>query len=196
MTMLHVFKWPVMCSHSSTPPRFAPEIMASVLLLAHTAQEMPEWERWEISRERTREKYELRDIVPNELILTGSSQCQRTVSSLSVAGSGSWISSLAETPVSTHTNIWPFSHSEVQAGGNKPFFPLWGIQHEYSAHAYSLESVEPVQQKPFNGGWAILTSLLLSQRAGYWSTTELIKRGGPRAEARGSLASAAPAALL
>lgn len=41
---------------------------------------MPEWERWEISRARTREKYELRDIVPNVLILTGSSLCQRTVS--------------------------------------------------------------------------------------------------------------------
>lgn len=59
---------------------FVSEIMVSVLLLAHTAQEMPEWERWEISRERTREKYESRDTVPDVLILTGSSLCQRTVS--------------------------------------------------------------------------------------------------------------------
>lgn len=78
--MLYVFKWPVMCSHSSTPLCFVSEIMISELLLAHTAQEMPERERWEISRERTREKYGLRDIVPNVLILTGSSLCQRTLS--------------------------------------------------------------------------------------------------------------------
>lgn len=50
--MLYVFKWSVMCSHSSTPLCFVSEIMVSVLLLAHTTQEMPEWERWEISRER------------------------------------------------------------------------------------------------------------------------------------------------
>lgn len=62
------------------PLCFVSEIMVSVLLLAHTAQEMPEWERWEISRERTREKRQLRDIVPNVLILTGSSLCRRTVS--------------------------------------------------------------------------------------------------------------------
>lgn len=51
-----------------------------------------------------------------------------------------------ETPVSTHTSIWPFSHSEVQAGGNKPFFPLCGIQHEHSAHVRLLWSSGPVQQ--------------------------------------------------
>lgn len=50
----------------------------------------------------------------------------------SLVGSGSWISSLAETPVSTHTRIWPFSRSEVQTGGSKPLFSLWGIQHERS----------------------------------------------------------------
>lgn len=33
------------------------EIIVCVLLLAHTAQEMPEWERWEISRARTRKKW-------------------------------------------------------------------------------------------------------------------------------------------
>lgn len=80
MTMLRVFKWSVMRAHSSTPPCFESELTVSVLLLAHTAQEMPEWERWEISREKTKEKYELRDIVLDVLILTGSSLCQGTVS--------------------------------------------------------------------------------------------------------------------
>lgn len=71
-----------------------------------------------------------------------------------LVGSGSWISSLAQTPVSTHTRIWLFSHSEVQAGGKKPFFPLWGIQHEHSVHGSSLWSTALVQQD-FSTGWAI-----------------------------------------
>lgn len=56
MTMLHVFKWSIMFSDSSKQLCFVSEIMASVLLLAHTAQEMPEWERWEISRGKERER--------------------------------------------------------------------------------------------------------------------------------------------
>lgn len=62
-----------------------------------------------------------------------------------------WIGKLdlftSRDPVSTHTSIWPFSHTEVQAGGNKPFFPLWGIQHEHSAHARS----GPVKQNSSTG---------------------------------------------
>lgn len=124
MTMLRVFKWSVMCAHSSTPPCFESELTVSVLLLAHTAQEMPEWERWEISREKTKEKYELRDIVLDVLILTGSSLCQGTVSLSHLLDRevGSLHEQRPQYPPTQVSGL--FSHSEVQAGGNKHIFPL------------------------------------------------------------------------
>lgn len=50
-------------------------ITVSLLLLAHSAQEMPEWERWEISGAEQERKAKLREC-PDVLILTGSSLCQ------------------------------------------------------------------------------------------------------------------------
>lgn len=60
---------------------FATEIMASCVATG-TCSSGNAWmgEVGNKQRKRTREKYELRDIVPKVLILTGSSLCQRTVS--------------------------------------------------------------------------------------------------------------------
>lgn len=60
---------------------FATEIMASCVATG-TRSSGNAWmgEVGNKQRKRTREKYELRDIVPKVLILTGSSLCQRTVS--------------------------------------------------------------------------------------------------------------------
>lgn len=97
---------------------------------------------------------------------------------ISFVGSGSWSSSLAETPVSTHTSIWPFSHSEVQSGGNKSFFFLFvrSSQHK-PVHCRALGQFS----KTFLGVGGIHSSnptpyTHLSQRASCWSTTEF-KRG-------------------
>lgn len=133
---------------------FVSQIMVSVLLLAHAAQEMPEWERWGINRARTREKIQVKGHCPRCAYFDRILPVSEDSFLASLAGSGSWISTLTETPVYAHTRIWLFSHSEVQAGGNKPFFPLWGIQHEHSAHACSLQSSGPVQQN-FSTAWPI-----------------------------------------
>lgn len=98
-----------------------------VLLLAHRAQEMPEWERWEISRARTRENTSWETLSPM-CVFWQDPPCVRGQFPRLTC----WISSLAETPVSTHTRMWPLSHSEVQARETNLYFPLWGIQHKYS----------------------------------------------------------------
>lgn len=117
---------------------FVSEIMASVLLLAHKVQEMPEWERWEISREKEHERNMSSETLSPMCYFDRILPVPEDSFLVSFVGSGSWSSSLAETPASTHTSIWPFSHSEVQSGGNKSFFPLRGIQHDHSAQACSL----------------------------------------------------------
>lgn len=115
---------------------------------------------------------------------------------VSFVGSGSWSSSRAGTPASTHTSIWPFSHSEVQSGGTN----LSCLCEEFNTiFSTSLFTVKLwVRQKKNNslGVGGISTATILPQphprEQGCWSTTE--NKRGLKTE-QSSLALAAPAAL-
>lgn len=85
-----------------------------MLLLAHAAQEMPEWERWEISRGKERERNMSWETLSPKYLFWQDPPCVRGQFPRLVC----WIRkpelSTRGDPVSTHISIWTFSHSEVQ----------------------------------------------------------------------------------